>query len=153
MLDNYTPITVIPPLSKVMEKIIYNQLSQYLESNGLLCPHQFGFRQGRSTQHAVTLLSEKVTQKIDKGLCSGAVYIDLRQAFDTACHVTLREKLPGDVELQWIGDYVFNRKQKVIFDSTSSCEENVTCGVPQGSILGPLLFRLIINDIIPYSAH
>ena len=151
LLDNYRPITVIPALSKFIEKIIYNQLSQYLESNGLLCPRQFGFRQGRCTQHAVTLLSEKVRQNIDKGLCTGAVYIDLRKAFDTVRHATLLEKLPSygidDVELQWIGDYLFNRKQIVIFDNTSSCEENVTCGVPQGSILGPLLFGLIINDI------
>ena len=129
LLDNYRPITVIPALSKVIEKIIYNQLSQYLESNGLLCPHQFGFRQGRSTQHAVTLLSEKVRQNIDKGLCSGAVYIDLRKAFDTVRHATLLEKLPSygidDLELQWIGDYLFNRKQKVIFDNTSSCKETL----------------------------
>eukprot|EP00794_Sanderia_malayensis_P000789 gene789-79_t len=73
LLDNYRPITVIPALSKVIEKIVYNQLSQYLESNGLLCPRQFGFRQGRSTQHAVTLLSEKVRQNIDKWLRAGAL--------------------------------------------------------------------------------
>ena len=116
MLDNYRPITVIPALSKVIEKIIYNQLSQYLESNDLLCPHQFGFRQGRATQHAVTLLSEKVRQNIDKGPCSGAVYIDLRKAFDTVRLATLLVKLPSfgidDVELQWICDYLFDRKKK-----------------------------------------
>ena len=76
ILDNYRPITVVPALSKVIEKIVYNQLSQYLEKNGLLCPRHF-FRHGRSTQHAVTLLSEEVRQNIDKGLCIGAVYIDL----------------------------------------------------------------------------
>ena len=110
-----------------------------------MCPHQFGFRQGRSTQHAVTLLSENIRQNIDKGLCSCAVYID------TVRHATLLEKLPsygiGDVELKWVCDCLFNRKQTLIFDNTSSCEENVTFGVTQGSILEPLLFGLIINDI------
>ena len=92
LLDNYRPIAVIPALSKIIEKIIYNQLSRYLEANGLLCPHQFGFRQGRSTQHAVTLLSENIRQNVDKGRCSGVVYIDLRKAFDTVSHATLLEK-------------------------------------------------------------
>ena len=63
--------------------------------NGLLCPHQFGFRHGRSTQQAVTLQSENIGQSIDTGLCSGAVYIDLRKAFDTVSHATLLEKVPS----------------------------------------------------------
>ena len=156
LLDNYRPIIVTPALSKIIERMIYNQLSRYLEANGLLCPHQFGFRQGRSTQHAVTLLSENIRQNIDKGLCSCAVYIDLRKAFDTECLAILLEKLPSyginDVELKRVADYLFNRKQ-VIVDHTSSGEENVTCCVPQGSILRPLLFGLIINDIhIPLTA-
>ena len=92
LLDNCKPITVIPAQSKIIEKIIYNQLSRYLKANGLLCPHQFGLRQGRSTQQAVTLLSENIRQNIDKGLCSGVVYIDLRKAFDTVNHATLLEK-------------------------------------------------------------
>ena len=78
--------------------------------NGLLCPCQFGFRQGRSTQQAVTLLSENIGQNIDKGLCSGAVYIDLRKAFDTVSHATLLEKLPSYgmnyVVLKWVADYL-----------------------------------------------
>ena len=93
--DNYRPITVIPALSKVMEKIIHNKLSRYLEANSLLCSHQFWFRQGRSTQHAGTLLSVNIGQNMDKGLRSGAVYIDLRKAFDKVRHATLLEKLPS----------------------------------------------------------
>ena len=100
---------------------------------------------------------QKILDNIDKGLCSGAVCIDPRKAFDIVRHATLLGKLSSyginDVERNWVGDYLFNRKQKVIFDNTSSCEENVTCGVPQGSIPGPLLFGLIINDIhIPLTA-
>ena len=103
------------------------------------------------------MLSENIRQNIDKGLCSGAVYIDLRKAFDTVSHATLQEKLPSysinDVELKWVADYLYNRKQKVIFDSTSSGEANVMSGVPRGSILRPLLSGLIINDIhIPLTA-
>ena len=93
-------------------------------------------------QHTVTLLSEKVRQNIDKGLFTGAVYIDFYKPFDTVFHATLLEKVQsyGDAELQWISDYLFNRKRKAIFNNISSCEEQVTCGVLQGSILSPFSF-------------
>ena len=81
-IDNYRPITVIPVLSKVLGKVILDQPSTYLESNKLLSPHQFGFRQGRSTQHAVTLLRDRINLNIDKGLCTGVVYMDLRKTFE-----------------------------------------------------------------------
>ena len=88
-LRKYRSITVILALSKLIKEIIHNQLSQYLEANGVMCPHQFGFRQGRSMQHAVAYLSKKIRQDIDKGLFSGTVYIVLRKAFDAVRHATL----------------------------------------------------------------
>ena len=81
-IDNYRPITVTPVLSKVLGKVSFDQLSTYLDSNKLLSPHQFGFRQGRSTQHAVTLLRDRINLNIDKGLCTGVVYMDLRKSFE-----------------------------------------------------------------------
>ena len=151
LLDNYRPISILPVFSKVLERIVYNQLSDYLESNDLFSPYQFGFRRGRPTQHAVTYLTDKIRENIDRGYCSGAVYVDLRKAFDTVRHASLLGKLSSygiqDQESLWLHDYLFNRSQFVNFDGCTSNVEKVTIGVPQGSILGPLLFALMINDI------
>ena len=96
------------------------------------------------------MLKDQIGLNIDKGLCTGVMYIDLRKAFDTVCHSTLLQKLPHygiqGKELNWISDYLFNRKQYVFYENVKSCGETATYGDPQGSILGPLLFGLMIND-------
>ena len=88
---------------------------------------------------------------MDRGEYTGAIYVDLKKAFDTVYHATILSKLPvygiNDKELSWFIDYLFNRKHFVEFNTTRSKYQDITCGVPQGSILGPLLFLLLMNDI------
>lgn len=134
-----------------MERIVHDQLMNYLETNHLINDSQFGFRPKRSTQLAVTLLLDKVRANMDKGLLTGMVFIDLSKAFDTVSHSNLLNKLTRfgikSYELEWFTNYLFNRSQCVSFDGSLSEKFKVTSGVPQGSILGPLLFILYINDI------
>ena len=150
-MDNYRPISVLPVLSKVVERVVYRQVYDYLCRNHLLSENQFGFRRGSSTEHAVTCFTDHIRICMDKGLLTGAVFIDLKKAFDTVDHARLLSKLPAygiiGTELHWFESYLFNRKHFVVLDGVKSEEESVICGVPQGSILGPLLFSLLINDI------
>lgn len=149
--DNYRPISVLNILSKVIERIVYFQLVDYLEANALLSPAQFGFRRGCSTQQAVTYLTEFIRMNADKGNCTGALYLDLRKAFDSVHHGCLLQKIQYygiiDEELDWFMDYLFLRKQCTVYDETISDTYHITHGVSQGSILGPLLFVLLINDM------
>ena len=92
-MDNYRPISVLPVLSKMFERVVHQQLHAYLEQNNLLSKRQFGFRNRSSTQHAVTKFSDSIRQNMDKGLMTGAIYIGLRKAFDTVNHVRLLSKL------------------------------------------------------------
>jgi len=151
IMDNYRPISVLPVISKVFERVVHNQLYDYLEANNMLSERQFGFRKRSSTQHAVTFFSDFIRTNMDKGLMTGAVFIDLRKAFDTVDHVRLLSKLPiygiKSKELCWFESYLFGRKQIVSYDGALSEIQTISCGVPQGSILGPLLFTLLINDI------
>ena len=112
------------------------QFSNYLEENTMLCPYQNGFRKGRSTQHAITYLLDNIRQNIDKSLITGVLYMDLRKAFDTVHHAVLLDKLKSygieKKEYEWFSDYLFNRKQCVLFDGICSESNHVVCGVPQG---------------------
>ena len=149
--DNYRPISVLNVLSKVLEKIVHKQLSEYLETNKLLSDAQYGFRRGRSTQDAVTLFLDHIRSNMDASRCTGTLYMDLRKAFDTVHHGNLLTKLPHygikSLELAWLEDYLFNRTEYVCYDGVRSQTEHITHGVPQGSILGPLLFVILINDL------
>ena len=111
---------------------------------------QFGFRHKRYTELAVTLFTDKIKKKADEGKIVGAIFIDLSKAFGTLGHTKIITKLQSygvdSVELKWFQDYLFNRTQFVEFGDVLSQGEGIKCGVPQGPIIGPLLFFLFYND-------
>ena len=149
--DNYRPISILPVFSKLLERTVHRQLYSYLEENNVLTDRQFGFRKSRNTSQAITYITDFIRSAMDKGEYTEAIYVDLKKAFDTFNHATILSKLPvygiNDKELSWFINYLFNRQHFVEFNTTRSKYQEITCGVPQGSILGPLLFLLLMNDI------
>ena len=149
--SNYRPISVIPVVAKVFEKLVSGQFMEYLESNHLLSESQAGFRKRSST---VTSLLSNTNQwyiNMDKGLVNGIIFLDLKKAFDCVDHNILTEKLMkfgciGNT-LNWFKSYLTNRKQMCKVNQTTSKSRTISCGVPQGSNLGPILFLLYVNDL------
>lgn len=149
---NYRPISLLPSISKILEKIVYNRLYSFLIKNNILIPHQYGFRKNFSTDYAILQLTDQIIESLAKKQHVIGVFMDLSKAFDTINHYILLRKLRsygvrGNV-LSWFEDYLRNRRQFVHYKSASSQTSTVLCGVPQGSILGPLLFLIYVNDII-----
>ena len=151
LFENYRPISLLPAISKVLEKIIALQLSSYFEKNKLLFDNKYGFRTKHSTEHAALELIYRITNKMDTNEIPLNIFFDLSKAFDTIDHSILLNKLKyyglKGPTLNVFQSYLSNRNQYTEIEDTTSTILPIQVGVPQGSILGPILFIIYVNDL------
>lgn len=149
--DNYRPVSVLPSLSKIFEKYIAEELMDYLAVNRILSERQFGFQKAKSTKHAIMRLVEDVFEGLESSQKTYGIFCDLSKAFDCVSHTILAGKLQHygvkGKEIAMLISYLSNRQQVTELNGCRSSKRSIELGVPQGSILGPLLFLIYVNDV------
>ena len=150
-LDNYRPISLLSTLSKIFEKVVFQQVYTYFTDNKLFYENQYGFRKNHSTELAALELVDRISGYMDTGKIPISIFLDLSKAFDTLDSYILLEKLKhygfGDIPLKRFHSYLLVRSQYVVFNGSQSDVMKLSTGVPQGYVLGPLLFIIYMNDI------
>ena len=153
--SNYRLISILSSFSKIYEKAVANRLTKFLDINNIITDSQFGFPKNHSPYMALLEMYNNIIAALDTGKFSIGIYINLSKAFDTLNHDILCQKLSHygirGMALDWIRSYLYLRKQCVYINSITSSLMTIDCGVPQGSILEPLLFIIYINDIVKSS--